>query len=294
MKPSLLILAAGSGSRYDGLKQLDSLGPHGETILDYSISDALQAGFGKVVLVIRKDFQKDFEEKIVSRWKGKAEIVFAYQEVNPVFQGLQVAKREKPWGVVHAVLSAKGKIHEPFAVVNADDFYGKNAFKQMADFLLSKCAANFYGLVVYPLGRTLSDYGAVSRGVCETSAAHTLTAICEFKNVKKTHGGITGVFNGQTKPLAPEACVSMNFWGLHPSFFDHAQKIFLEFVKQNASNPQAEMTLPDVIGILIGQGVVRVSVLPCSEEWFGVTYPEDRPDVIGKLQQINKSPNNEF
>ncbi len=289
MKPTLLILAAGIGSRYGGLKQLDSLGPNGETIMDYSINDAIDAGFGKVVVVIRKEFKKDFEEKIVSRWKGKVKIEFAYQEVNPKFDGANVVKREKPWGPIHAVLSVKENINEPFAVINADDFYGVNSFKETADFLLQGCSADHYALVGYILSHTLSEHGSVSRGVCETSGDNILTGIREFKEVKKKDTKITGLHNGKIKTLDPNSFVSMNFWGFHPFFFAHAQKIFMEFVEKSANNPKAEMTLPDVIGPLIKTGKIKVSVLPCSENWFGVTYLEDRESVIEKLKHLDKT-----
>ena len=288
MNPTLLILAAGSGTRYGGLKQLDALGPDGETILDYSIRDALKAGFGKVALVIREEFQKDFDDKIVTHWRHKIKIQFACQQVNPVFDGLSVAEREKPWGPIHAMLCAKSIIHEPFAIVNADDFYGKDAFTQMEKFLREQCSARHYAMMGYVLKNTLSEHGSVSRGICEADENCFLRDVQEMKEVKKQGSAIVGLFNGEKKTLQPDALVSMNCWGFHPEFFDEAEKIFKEFAGKNLSNPKAEMVIPDAVNILLKSGNARVSVLPCNEKWFGVTHREDREHVVAQLKRLSR------
>jgi len=287
--PTLLILAAGSGTRYGGLKQLDALGPHGETIMDYSIHDALKAGFGKVALVIRQEFQKDFEEKILLRWRGKIKIDFAFQEPNPAFDGIETAKREKPWGPVHAMLCAQQIIREPFALINADDFYGHSAFRQMGNFLREFCASGHYALLGYILRNTLSEHGSVSRGICETDESGFLAQVREMKEVHRERKQIVGLFNGEKKNLKPESLASMNCWGFHPDFFSEAEKIFMEFVHRNANNPAAELVIPDVADVLVKSGKMRVSVLPCNEKWFGVTHREDRQHVIAQLKQLGET-----
>ncbi len=287
MRPTLLILAAGSGTRYGGLKQLDALGPGGETIMDYSIRDALIAGFGKVALVIREEFQKDFDDKIVARWRHKIKIELAYQQVNPAFDGLPALQREKPWGPVHAMLCAKSIIHEPFALVNADDFYGKDAFMQMGKFLREKWNAGHYAMMGYVLKNTLSEHGSVSRGICEVAENGFLIQVLEMKEVKKQGDEIVGLFNGEKKALQPEARVSMNCWGFHPHFFNEAEKIFNEFAGKNLSNPKAEMVIPDAVDILLKSKKAHVYVLPCNEKWFGVTHREDREHVLQQLKRLS-------
>ncbi len=283
--PTLLILAAGNATRYGSLKQLDALGPNGETILDYSIRDALKAGFEKIVLLIKKDFQTAFEKKIVTRWENATNIEFAYQEVNPAFENIKIPKREKPWGTVHAVLSAKEKINTPFAVINADDYYGSNAFHSVARFLKQDNPSFQYALVGYVLKNTLSQFGGVSRGICKISENNSLLEIKECKGITRQDEKIFYPENRNKISLQKEEIVSMNFWGFNPDFFEIAEHEFLNFAALNAHQLGAEMTLPDVIRILLNQKKVHVDVLVSPDNWMGVTYREDREWVVEALKK---------
>lgn len=291
MKPTLLILAAGMGSRYGGLKQLDEVGQSGEAIMDYSIYDALKAGFGKVVFVIRRDFEAEFKEKIASRWEGKAEIDFAFQGMDtyvPKVQG-QV-ERAKPWGTGHAVLVAKEVVREPFVAINADDFYGYSGFEKMAKFLASDCKPTHYGMVGYVLKNTLSENGAVSRGVCSMDENYLLKTVTECTGIEDTPAGIFyNAENGEKAPLDPQALVSMNIWGFHPHIFELLQTGFDAFVKANAGSPKAEFYISSFANELINTGGATFSVLPNDEKWYGVTYREDKEMVRKAFAEMTKA-----
>ena len=290
MKPTLLVLAAGMGSRYGGLKQLDGLGPHGKTIMDYSIYDALQAGFGKVVFVIRKDIEKEFREKILSKYEGHIPVDVVFQSIDDLPEGFTCPDgRTKPWGTNHAVMSAAGVINEPFAVINADDFYGRDAFDVVAR-QLSESKPGEYSLVGFRVGNTMSPNGSVARGVCATDANGMLTDVAERKDIRYDEDGkiIFTDENGVTCTLTPETPVSMNLWGLMPDYFDLSKREFTKFLKANADNPKAEMTIPDCMDGLIKNGDATVKVLDTTSRWFGVTYAGDRPGVVEKFAELHR------
>lgn len=290
MKPTLLVLAAGMGSRYGGLKQLDGLGPHGETIMDYSIYDALQAGFGKVVFVIRKDIEADFREKILSKYEGHIPVDVVFQSIDDLPEGFTCPEgRTKPWGTNHAVMMAADAIKEPFAVINADDFYGRDAFNVIAR-RLADASAGMYSLVGFRVGNTMSPNGSVARGVCATDTDGMLTDIAERKYIRYDEAGriICTGDNGETCVLAPETPVSMNLWGLTPDYFDFAKREFSKYLAANIDNPKAEMTIPDCMDGLIKNGDASVKVVDTSSHWFGVTYAGDRPGVVEKFADLHK------
>jgi UTP-glucose-1-phosphate uridylyltransferase len=290
MKPTLLILAAGIGSRYGSLKQLDHLGPSGETIIDYSIYDAIRAGFGKVVFVIKENIAKEFSEVFDAKLKGKIEIGYAYQEINKVPEGISYSsERQKPWGTGHAVMMAAGNINEPFAVINADDFYGRGSFKSLADFYKewTPKKGNTYCMVGYELGKTLSEHGSVSRGVCKADGCSFLLNVIERTKIQRDAGGIAYIDeNNASFYLDERTTVSMNFWGFTPSFFAHLEKGFAEFMKTNAQSPKAEFYIPTVINDLMKRKEASVRILPCSDQWFGMTYREDRDLVVSKIREL--------
>ncbi len=287
MKPTLMILAAGMGSRYGGLKQLDRLGPSGETIMDYSVYDAIRAGFGKVVFVIRKSFEKEFREIFVDKLQGKIEVELAFQELDAVPEGITFPEeRTKPWGTGHAILVAKDVVKEPFIVINADDFYGTEAYAETAKFLTSEVSEAKYAMCGYKLGKTLSDFGTVSRGVCETDEDGNLITVNERTSISKKEGEITYEEDGQKYPLKEDAIVSMNFWGFHPSLFLHLEEKFTQFIKANADNIKSEFYIPFVVDDLMKEGKVTTKVLQSEATWFGVTYQEDRPATVNKLQEL--------
>ena len=288
MKPTLLILAAGMGSRYGGLKQVDPLGPKKEALIEFSIYDAIRAGFGKVVFVIRPDIEQVFKEKISNKFDGKIEVSYAFQEVNTPIEGLnELPEREKPWGTAHAVLVARDQINEPFAVINADDYYGIHGFQIMADFLKEKCSPTLYAMVGYGLSNTLSDHGTVNRGICEMNEHNHLTNVVERHKVKKE--GDIATFDegaGEKGKLPLHTLVSMNFWGFHPNTFDIFRKDFIAFVKENKDKPKAEFYIPLVANRLIEEDVVKIEVLPNNEQWYGVTYQEDKPRVQAAFKEL--------
>jgi choline kinase len=287
MKPTLLVLAAGMGSRYGGLKQLDRLGPGGETIMDYSIYDAKRAGFGKVVFVIRKSFEKDFREIYVDKLQGKIEVELVFQELDNLPSGISYSEeRVKPWGTGHAILVAKDAVKEPFAVINADDFYGAEAYESMYAFLTTEVASDKYAMCGYELNKTLSDFGKVSRGVCEMDDDGYLIGVTERTSIAKENGQINFILNDQKFPLSENDTVSMNFWGFSHSLFAHLEEKFTTFVLANAQNLKAEFYIPFVVDDLMKEGKVRTKVLHSNAEWFGVTYQEDRPTTIDKLNQL--------
>jgi UTP-glucose-1-phosphate uridylyltransferase len=293
MKPTLLVLAAGMGSRYGSLKQIDPVGPSGETIIDYSIYDAIRAGFGKVVFIIRKSFEQDFKDIFISKLQPYIPVEYVFQEIDKVPEGLTVSpERTKPWGTAHAVLMAKDIIHEPFAVINGDDFYGSGAFKTMADYLNSLTAdtQTQYSLVGYQVGNTMSEYGSVSRGVCEEDEKELLVTVTERTNIQYTDGKIAYLeADGKSIFLDPLTLVSMNFWGFTPEYFKQTETIFSDFVKANIDSLKAEFYIPFAIDKLINSSNASVKVLRSDAKWFGVTYKEDKPLVIDKLSQLIKA-----
>jgi UTP-glucose-1-phosphate uridylyltransferase len=293
MKPAILILAAGIGSRYGSLKQLDRIGPSGETIIDYSIYDAIRAGFGKVVFVIKENIAKEFNEFFVEKLKGKIEVETVFQEINKIPEGIQVsAERQKPWGTGHAVLMASDSIHEPFAVINADDFYGRGSYQALADFYRSWTpeTGNTYCMVGYEVGKTLSEHGSVSRGVCKADENDFLVEVTERTKIERNPNGIA-YLDETDKPvyLDDRTIVSMNFWGFTPSFFDRLRSGFLEFIKTNASSPKAEFYIPGVVNDLLLKKEASVRILPCSDQWFGMTYREDREMVVSRIGELVKA-----
>ena len=294
MKPTLLLLAAGMGSRYGGLKQLDGLGPNGETIMDYSIYDAVKAGFGKIVFVIRKDFEQDFREKVVSKYQGHLPVEVVFQSLEDLPDGFTVPEgRTKPWGTNHAVLMGKEAIKEPFAVINCDDFYGRDSFQVMGKYLssLAEGSANKYAMVGFRVGNTLSESGSVSRGVCSTDEKGFLTTVVERTKIERKADGEVKYLedDGETWTAIPETTpVSMNFWGFTPDYFTYSQDYFKYFLglESTKTNLKAEFFIPLMIDKLIKEGTATVEVLDTTSKWFGVTYPEDRPDTVAKIQKL--------
>ena len=282
MKPALLVLAAGMGSRYGGLKQVESIGPAGESILDYSVFDALRSGFGKLVFVIRKDIEKPFREKIGKKLEQYIETRYVFQELDRVPKGFQVsATRKKPWGTGHAILVSENEIQEPFAVINADDFYGAHSFQCMADFLKTTRdnSQATYGMVGFILRNTLSEFGTVSRGICELDAERLLRTVVERTRIQKHGNGAKAMDGEETLLLSGDEIVSMNLWGFTPSIFRHLQPQFHEFLKKKGQEEKSEFYIPSVVNRLIQEGRCRVKVLPTKDQWFGITYPQDKPSV---------------
>lgn len=290
MKPTLFVLAAGMGSRYGGLKQLDGLGPNGETIMDYSIYDAVRGGFGKVVFVIRHSFENDFREKIIKKYENVIPVELVFQELDYLPEGFTLnPERTKPWGTNHAVLMGKDVINEPFAVINADDFYGRESFKILADYLSGlENSKNDYCMVGYRVGNTLSESGSVARGVCEKDANEYLTSVVERTYIiRDTDGTIKYKDdNEQMVTLGENTPVSMNMWGFTPEYFQYSETDFIEFLKKNADNIKAEYFIPLVVNNLIVSNQAKVRVLDTPSKWFGVTYAEDRPAVVAKIQEL--------
>ena len=289
MKPTLLVLAAGMGSRYGGLKQLDGLGPNGETIMDYSIYDAVRAGFGKVVFVIRKSFEEDFRTMVVEKFKNRIDVEIVFQETDNVPEGADYnPERERPWGTNHAVLMGKDVIREPFAVINADDFYGQESFAVLADFLRSADGKkNQYCMVGYHVGNTLSESGSVSRGVCVVDENGNLQTVVERTKIEEKNGIICFPDeNGEDISIPANTLVSMNMWGFTPDYFEYSWEGFREFLSENGGNLKAEYYIPLAVNNLIVGGIATCKVLDTPSKWFGVTYAEDRPQVILKINEL--------
>lgn len=290
MKPTLLILAAGMGSRYGGLKQLDQLGPNRETIMDYSVDYALAAGFGKVVFVIRKNMQEPFDQHILFKYQDKIRVETVYQEIDILPEGFTVnPERVKPYGTAHAILMAKDAIKEPFAVINADDFYGKDAFQTMADFLNTPQTDTVpvFSMIGYYLKNTLSEFGSVSRGVCVSNEKSELVQITEMTKIQKYEDGIKNLNeDGTYTALTGNEPVSMNFWGFTADFFTSLEQQFIQFLKINNDNPKSEFPIPAVVDQFISSKKAVVKVLECDASWFGVTYQEDKPYVMQKLKEL--------
>ena len=298
MKPTLLVLAAGMGSRYGGLKQMDGLGPNGETIIDYSIHDAVEAGFGKVVYIVREYFKKDFEAVVKEKYAGvkcidgqPLEFVFVTQELSKIPAGFSVnPDREKPWGTAHAVLMAKDVIKEPFAVINGDDYYGKESFRILGDWLRAhESSKGVYSIVGFELDNTLSESGTVSRGICYYDEDQHLTGIAEHLNIgKEADGKVYGdnsVTGDRHIVLDGKALCSMNMWGFTPDYFEGSEKVFREFLSQFGGELKKEFYIPYAIDNMVREGC-RCDILSTPSSWFGVTYKEDRPGVVAKFQAL--------
>lgn len=288
MKPTLLILAAGMGSRYGGIKQIDSFGPNGETIIDYSLFDAIRGGFGKVVFIIREELKKDFEELFAPKLEGKVQFDFAIQGFNSFLpEELSEVKREKPWGTGHAVLCAWNYTETPFAVINADDFYGGEAFKTMADFLTTDTDDTIHSMVGYELKNTLSENGTVSRGVCSVNEDGFLTEVIERTKIEKqADGRIAFLDLGDPEYLDADTTVSMNFWGFKPSVFPEIEKMFHKYAVENFNAPKAEFYIPKVMSTLMDEEKGKCKVFTNSSDWFGVTYPEDKDFVTSAIKSL--------
>ncbi|MCT4590883.1 MAG: sugar phosphate nucleotidyltransferase [Carboxylicivirga sp.] len=287
MKPTLLILAAGMGSRYGGLKQMDELGPHGESIIDYSVYDAIQSGFEKVVFVIREDFAEAFKERFEPRLAGKIKTEYVYQDLKDLPEGYSVPEgREKPWGTGHAILMAKDAIKEPFAIINADDFYGRGAYKQVFDFVAESNDVNEYAMVGYALDNTLSEHGTVSRGVCEADEKGNLVNITERTKIGYEDTKVFFYEEDSKTELTGKEAVSMNFWAFKPEYFQHLEAAFVDFLKEKGNEMKSEFYFNAVVDTLIKKGEVSTKVIRTDAKWFGVTYKEDKPMVQDKLNQL--------
>ncbi len=289
MKPTLLILAAGMGSRYGSLKQIDALGPAGETIIDYSIYDAIKCGFGKLVFVIRKSIEKEFNEVFLSKYQGKIEIDYVFQELDNLPAGFEVPEnRQKPWGTAHAILVAKDKINEPFLVINGDDFYGRDAYGVCAEFLKNTHNENEFCMPSYFIKNTLSENGTVSRGVCQLENDF-LKAIVERKNIEKKDGKIYFLDeNAQKHDLTGNEYCSMNMFGFSPTIFEYLENYFVDFLTENINNLTAEFFIPSVINRLLEENKITLKVLPNNAKWFGVTYKEDKQTSVDKINTLIK------
>ena len=292
MQPTLLILAAGMGSRYGGIKQLDQFGPHGETIIDYSLFDAIRAGFGKVVFIIREELRQDFEEVFGKKLAGKIDVDYAIQALNSyVPSELGDVRRTKPWGTGHAMLCAKAHTHTPFAVINADDFYGLEAFQLISDFLQTNTDDQLHAMVGYEVKNTLSENGSVSRGVCEVAENGNLISVIERTKIyEETSSGEKKIVYEEGEsltPLAPDTPVSMNFWGFKPSVFPLVQHQFESYAIANIDSPKAEFYIPTVMTNLIETDTGHCKVFRSRSAWFGVTYPNDKPTVQASLKQLH-------
>lgn len=289
MKPTLFILAAGMGSRYGGLKQLDGVGPNGETIMDYSVYDAIRAGFGKVVFVIRHDFEQEFRDKIISKYQDHIAVDVVFQDITALPAGFAPnPERTKPWGTGHAVLMGKDAIKEPFAVINADDFYGAESFQILAD-ALRKVAdkENCYCMVGFQIENTLSENGTVSRGHCQVSEEGYLTGVNECHGIQRKGDKLVHILADGTEAEFPAgAAVSMNMWGFTPDYFVHTEKAFIEFLQKNASELKSEFYIPTVVNDLITSGTVTLKVEKTPSKWFGVTYAADRPATIEQFKRL--------
>ena len=292
MKPTLLLLAAGMGSRYGGLKQLDGLGPNGETIMDYSIYDAIKAGFGKIVFVIRKDFEQEFREKILSKYEGHIPAELVFQSLDSLPEGFTTPEgRVKPWGTNHAVMMAAKAIHEPFCVINCDDFYNRDAYMVIGKFLadLPEGSTNQYAMVGFRVGNTLSENGTVARGICSKDDKGNLTTVVERTEIMRVDGPICYKDEqGDWVPVEDNTPVSMNMWGFTPDYFEHSEAYFKEFLSdpKNMTNLKAEFFIPLMVNKLINENTATVKVLDTTSKWFGVTYSADRPSVVEKIQSL--------
>ncbi len=292
MKPTLFVLAAGMGSRYGGLKQIDGLGPNGETIMDYSVFDALRGGFGKIVFVIRKDFEEDFRRVVLAKYQDKVPCEVCFQSIDKVPAGCTYnPERQKPWGTNHAVLMGKNVIREPFAVINADDFYGRESFQILADYLQSiEGTTGKYCMVGYRVANTLSEHGSVSRGVCQTNEDGYLTDVVERTSIERINGDVTYKDEeGKDVVIADNTPVSMNMWGFTPEYFEYVEEAFKAFLSAKGKELKSEFYIPTLVNDLIVAGKASCRVLDTPSKWFGVTYAEDRPQVVAKLADLQSN-----
>ena len=289
VKPTLLVLAAGMGSRYGSLKQMDGVGPNNEAIIDYSVYDAVRAGFGKVVFVIRHSFAEAFTAQFnKERFGGRIEVEYVYQELDCLPEGFSVPEgREKPWGTNHALMMAAGVINEPFAIVNADDFYGVDAYRIIGEYLSALGESkNRYCMVGYEVRKTLSENGTVSRGVCKVDGDGNLVSMVEHTKVEPIDGRVISHFEGTDVELEDNTPVSMNFFGFTPDYFAYSEERFRTFLKESAGNLRAEFFIPLVVNALCSSGRARMKVLSTTAQWFGVTYKEDKPALVAKIEKL--------
>jgi NDP-sugar pyrophosphorylase family protein len=288
MKPALLVLAAGLGTRYGGLKQIDPVGPHGQTLIDYSIYGAIRAGFGKVVFVIRHYFEDAFKEIVSSKFDRFVETDYVYQELDACLGDFPLpADRERPWGTGHAILASRDAFDEPFAVVNADDYYGVDSLKAVASFLTSDVAPDRYAMIGYILRNTMSEYGSVARGITECDEGMFLKRIVERKRIEKANGGIRYLdADGMAHPLTGDEIVSTNLWGFHPSIFAHLAAQFRQFLQQRGHEKDSELYIPSVVDAVVAGGQAGVEVRKTRDEWFGVTYRADAPAARRCIQRL--------
>lgn len=288
MKPTLLVLAAGMGTRYGGNKQLDEVGPSGETIIDYSIYDAIRAGFGKIVFVIRRDIEEQVKDRFVKKLKGKIEVDYVFQEITNLPEGVKVSPdRQKPWGTSHAILVTEKKIDEPFGVINADDYYGVESFKILHDFLISDKDPNSYCIVGYKMGNTLSDHGSVNRGICWVDEKGLLQKIVETKQIEKTSTGAQAPDNGgKMQIFTGNEIVSMNLWGFKPSCYRFLGEEFRSFIDKTGMDLKSELDIPTSVDKFVKNGQITIKILMSNERWFGVTYREDKPFVVENLKKM--------
>ncbi|MBT3194276.1 MAG: nucleotidyltransferase [Verrucomicrobia bacterium] len=286
--PSLVVLAAGIGSRYGGLKQLDPVGPSGEVVIDYSLYDALHVGFEKLIFVIRRDIEADFRAAIGRRFEDKADVHYVFQELTSLPTGREVpANRQKPYGTGHAVLVAKDAIREPFTVINADDFYGRRAYQLLHDHLIHEEEEDTYALVAFALRNTLSDFGSVARGICSVDEDHFLRSVVEMTAITRDGDrAVNRMPDGSDVSLTGDEWVSMNMWGFAPSLIPRLEAGFEAFLEKCSENPKLEYFLPAVVDALVHSNTVRTRVLPSPDSWFGVTYQEDKPHVVQSIQQL--------
>lgn len=288
MKPTLVVLAAGMGSRYGALKQMDPFGPNGETIIDYSIYDAIKAGFGKVVFIVRESFLAAFKDVFDNKFGDKIEVAYVTQEIDKIPEGIEInPDRSKPWGTAHAVMMAAEVTEGPFAVINADDYYGVDAYQTLADFFKSDASKDNFAVVGYKLVNTLSDHGTVNRGVCYQDKKGNLEEVVECINIKRKDDGVIAYPDGDGEgTLTDDTLVSMNLWAFDSRFFDNAERMFIEFLEERGMEEKSEFFIPLVVDELIREGRIKTTVLQSNANWFGVTYQEDKPVVISKLNKL--------
>lgn len=288
-QPTLVILAAGMGSRYGGMKQIDGVGNHGEPIIEFSIYDARQAGFENVVLIIKREHEEAFRQALTNKLEGKINVRFAYQDMCNIPEGFTVPEgRVKPWGTTHALLACKGIVDGPFAIINADDFYGRDAYKVIYDFLTTEVKDNQYAMVGYPCINTLTDNGTVTRGLCQEDENKCLASIVEIQKIAKKDGHAVYEDNGEWKEISDTSLVSMNFWGFTPAIFKDMEEIFAKFLQEHLEeNPlKCEHVIPTAVGTLVKENKCSVKMLSSKDAWFGVTYKEDKPNVMQKIQEM--------
>lgn len=288
-QPTLVILAAGMGSRYGGMKQIDGVGNHGEPIIEFSIYDAKQAGFENVVLIIKREHEEAFRQALTNKLEGKINVRFAYQDMCNIPEGFTVPEgRVKPWGTTHALLACKGIVDGPFAIINADDFYGRDAYKVIYDFLTTEVKDNQYAMVGYPCINTLTDNGTVTRGLCQEDENKCLASIVEIQKIAKKDGHAVYEDNGEWKEISDTSLVSMNFWGFTPAIFKDMEEIFTKFLQEHLEeNPlKCEHVIPTAVGTLVAENKCSVKMLSSKDAWFGVTYKEDKPNVMQKIQEM--------